>query len=54
MRLKVENSKEYLSSETVLQITNGIGNSFCISGNEFTVYFSDVRITWVADVFLKA
>lgn len=38
----------------MLGVTNEIGKNFDISRNKLSIFLSDVKITCVADAFLKA
>lgn len=38
----------------MLGVMDGIGNIFGISRNKLSIFLSDVKITCVADAFLKA
>ena len=51
MRLKVQSSR--VLTETVLEVTNAIGNIFGLGRNKLAMFLSDVKITCVADTFFK-
>lgn len=51
--MRQSTKRQSVLTETVLEVTNGIGNIFNINRNEPAIFLSDVRITCVADAFLK-